>query len=266
MLLATLLVATMVVFGQEDNIIHVVYEPSLSFVVNPQHLADDTIVLDYDQDGIHDHFIFSEHVFSWAECRIRIQGVQGTDWRINPNPSNMGDTISYYDDSLFIWPWLTKLRGWKYDHSIGVSGNVYTDTYYSARKPLDDKYLYAWFRMSITWKADNDVTVEVHEIACCTEPGYPLCVGQTDLTWDVEETGDESDITVSPNPSEGVFTVRSVGLASVEVYNTLGQHVLTTQANGSAATIDLANQPAGLYFINVTDDEGKRCVKKVVRQ
>lgn len=73
-------------------------------------------------------------------------------------------------------------------------------------------------------------------------------------------------ICVHPNPTEGVFTVSGESLVELQVYNTLGQRVLTLQPSENTATIDLTGQPAGMYFINVTDQSGVRCVKKIVKQ
>jgi len=200
------------------------------------------------------------HVYDWMYSGFEVTNwyyFGRSDWFFNLY-KQVGDTIS------------TGMN-WSADY-----GNDFTEPdtleFHAALRhvivPEEGTSCYGWIHFKVTGDC-NDYSkcwVYFYDYAYCTIPEYPLRVGQTDFTWDVEEVENQSDFTVSPNPSEGVFTVRGVGLASVEVYNTLGQHVLTMQANGSAATIDLANQPAGLYFINVTDDEGKRCVKKVVRQ
>jgi len=250
--------------GQTGDIIHTVCGPEHSFAINPAHPGEGQVYLDYDQDGENDHYIFTEHIYSWGECQIRIQGVDGTGWRLNPHPCTVGDTITCYADSLFIWPWFVLLRGWEYNYY--TSNNEYPDTYYSVRKQTANGSLNAWWRISIIWRNDEDVTLTVHEIAYCTEPGYPLCVGQTDFTWDVEEVEIHPDFTVSPNPTEGVFTVSGESLVELQVYNTLGQRILTLEPNDNTATIDLTSQPAGMYFVNITDQEGRKCVKKVVKQ
>ena len=30
--------------------------------------------------------------------------------------------------------------------------------------------------------------------------------------------------------------------------------------------IDIANLPTGIYFVNITDSEGRKCVRKVVKE
>ena len=79
---------------------------------------------------------------------------------------------------------------------------------------------------------------------------------------------DESvlQISVQPNPTIGVFTVAGENLKHIEVFDVLGQRVTALQAAGDRTAIDLSNQPVGIYFVSVTDTEGRKCVKKVVKQ
>jgi hypothetical protein len=42
--------------------------------------------------------------------------------------------------------------------------------------------------------------------------------------------------------------------------------VLSVQGEGNEFRIDMAALPAGVYFANVTDKEGRRCVRKVVKE
>lgn len=45
-----------------------------------------------------------------------------------------------------------------------------------------------------------------------------------------------------------------------------GQQVLSVQGKGNELRIDMAALPAGVYFVNVTDEEGRKCVRKVVKE
>ena len=84
--------------------------------------------------------------------------------------------------------------------------------------------------------------------------------------YEIKEKEDPSHIVVQPNPTNQTFTVQGCNLTKIEVYNTLGNLVLLHQLHGDSSTIDLSSQPAGLYFVSVTDKEGKCWVKKVVKQ
>ena len=259
-----------VLFGQNREIIHTVCGPEHSFVLDSVHHGEGgfgvcRVYLDYDQDGNNDHVIFSNIVWSWGDIQIRINGVDETRWRLNPRPCTVGDTISCYADSLFIWPWYVLLRGWDYDYSS--SHNVYTDTYYSVRKQTDDGFLYAWWRLSIVWKNDQDVTVTVHEMAYCSEPNYPFRVGQTSFDWEVTESQTPSGHSVWPNPVDDILSIRfspDETPAIVELYDLQGRRVLTRTK--ALDRIPVEGLPSGTYLVRVTMDDGSIFSVKVVKK
>ena len=74
------------------------------------------------------------------------------------------------------------------------------------------------------------------------------------------------DVDIHPNPTTGLVTITSENLRQAEVINMLGQKVLSVQGEGNELQIDLAPLPAGIYFVNVTDSEGRKCVRKVVKE
>ena len=99
----------------------------------------------------------------------------------------------------------------------------------------------------------------------CNIPEYPLVWGQTELVG-IEETIPTAFATLHPNPTTGLVTITGQNLRQAEVFNTLGQHVLTVKGEGDELHIDMATLPAGIYFVNVTDEEGRKCVRKVVKE
>ncbi len=67
-----------------------------------------------------------------------------------------------------------------------------------------------------------------------------------------------------PNPNKGVFTIKSSvdnRQSLVEVYNMLGEKVYTASLNpsngGTLNSIDISNQPAGIYLYRVSSEEGQ---------
>jgi carboxyl-terminal processing protease len=69
-------------------------------------------------------------------------------------------------------------------------------------------------------------------------------------------------LTVYPNPSNGHFVVKSEELrvkGKIEIYNTLGEKIYINQlsAVNSQFSINLTNQPVGLYLYRVMDENGK---------
>ena len=75
-----------------------------------------------------------------------------------------------------------------------------------------------------------------------------------------------SKTSLYPNPTPGQFTISGTYLRQTEVLNTLGQRVAAATGQGETLQIDIAELPAGVYFIRVTDEEGRTCVKKVVKE
>ena len=77
---------------------------------------------------------------------------------------------------------------------------------------------------------------------------------------DVPENADES-ITLYPNPLRDRLTVKADYLQSVEVYNLVGQLVMTS----ALSVVDMSDLNQGIYFVRVTA-EGKTITKRVVKQ
>ncbi|MBR4391523.1 MAG: T9SS type A sorting domain-containing protein [Bacteroidales bacterium] len=69
-----------------------------------------------------------------------------------------------------------------------------------------------------------------------------------------------------PNPTSGTVTVSGDGIAKAEVFNLLGQPIATQQADNGTVILDLEGLPQGIYLVNVTDKQGRKCVKKIVKE
>ena len=82
---------------------------------------------------------------------------------------------------------------------------------------------------------------------------------------DIEEKG-SLVCDLYPNPASSQFTITGKDLKIAQVFNTLGQSVATAKGEGERLTVDISNLPAGIYFVNITDGEGRKCVKKVVKE
>lgn len=91
-------------------------------------------------------------------------------------------------------------------------------------------------------------------------------LGQTSLTECIEENATTAFATLHPNPTTNLVTITGKDLKRAEVFNTLGQRVATAKGEGKRMTVDIGNLPAGVYFVNITDSEGRKCVKKVVKE
>ncbi len=62
--------------------------------------------------------------------------------------------------------------------------------------------------------------------------------------------------TVFPNPVKEVLFVEGTGLNRVEVFNAMGQRVVSADAQGLSAKIDLIGCASGVYLVRVTTENG----------
>ena len=148
-------------------------------------------------------------------------------------------------------------------------GDYHLDTlrYKAAiRNGTDGEYNYGWLEAYsvVTYNYDS-VWFYLARTCYCTIPNYPLVWGQTSLTTGFEEN-EASAATICPNPTTGLITITGTDLKQAEVLNALGQRVATAEGKGETLQIDIANLPAGVYFVSITDEEGHKCVRKVVKE
>lgn len=77
--------------------------------------------------------------------------------------------------------------------------------------------------------------------------------------------GDQTNsVTISPNPSNGLFNLQLEGSYELSVTTIQGQVVLTGSANG-ATTIDLSKQPKGVYLVRLSNQQQTLIQRVVIR-
>lgn len=166
---------------------------------------------------------------------------------------------------------LSEIEEENWETYIGWSAGCIPCQYkhYGFRIQREDGYYYGWFETYnrvVSQKNEKQIShYGFDRTAYCTIPNYPLQWGQTEF-WGVEENGDNASGKLHPNPTTSVVTITGDGLQQAEVVNMLGQRVATAQAKGNSLTVDLGTMPAGVYFVTVTDESGKKCVSKVVKE
>ena len=152
--------------------------------------------------------------------------------------------------------------------------------------------------LSVVSENENYGTVSIHKEATCEDMGVEVEAlpneGYTFLYWEVNgtqvanenpysfELEDDTELIARfsgvgldemfqtvyfyPNPTTDLITVKGKDLKAAEVVNALGQRVATTKGQGEQLTLDISSLPAGIYFVNVIDNEGRKCVRKVVKE
>lgn len=76
----------------------------------------------------------------------------------------------------------------------------------------------------------------------------------------------DNEVNITPNPTNSCITITGKNLKQIKVVNMLGQKVLSVQGEGNELRIDMVTLPAGVYFVTITNEEGRKCVRKVVKE
>ncbi len=74
-------------------------------------------------------------------------------------------------------------------------------------------------------------------------------------------------ITIYPNPATDVVNFTNINnISSITILNTLGQTILNkVNISSASATINISNFENGLYFINLTKNNGEKEEMKLVK-
>lgn len=84
------------------------------------------------------------------------------------------------------------------------------------------------------------------------------------LSNDDESFGDQ--IIAYPNPTHGLVHIKNDNLenADLEVYNTLGKRILSTQLNDANTTVDISQFSSGVYFFKIISGS-KSGIKRIIK-
>ena len=66
----------------------------------------------------------------------------------------------------------------------------------------------------------------------------------------------EQTLKIYPNPTSGLLNIQYEGMTRIEVYNTVGQCVMTQRVNGNSTQISTATLSDGMYFVRVHAQDG----------
>jgi len=76
-------------------------------------------------------------------------------------------------------------------------------------------------------------------------------------------------IQISPNPSNGVFTLTFQQFQNknleIEIFNSFGQQINKDILNAKTKTIDISRFPKGIYFLKITDNRNNSAIRKFVK-
>ena len=194
--------------------------------------------------------------------------IPGFEYNYPDDFNTFTDFDTPFNDSTLIWE--TDFYGPRIFSEKNWVGDYHLDTLVfksGIRNGQDGEYYYGWMEAYavVTYNYDS-VWFYLARTAYCTIPNYPLRWGQTSFDWGVDENEATAFATVHPNPTTGLVAINGKELRIAEVFNPLGQRVATAKGGGETLQIDISHLPAGVYFVSVTDEDGRKCVCKVVKE
>ena len=88
----------------------------------------------------------------------------------------------------------------------------------------------------------------------------------------VNEILEPLSISVFPNPSNGIFTLNTkISNGEISICNLMGEIIFSewipmgqSTINNQTSTIDLSNQPSGIYFVNVKSEKESFAQKIII--
>lgn len=93
---------------------------------------------------------------------------------------------------------------------------------------------------------------------------YAIIQGQTfygpEATFNTGTTGVnefENSVKIYPNPASNVLNVAGANIAKVEVYNAMGQHILSQEVAEGQAQISTESMNSGIYFVRIYSQNGE---------
>lgn len=251
-------------FAQENEIIYTDFVPDSVKVFNYSDEGHNILKTDMDNDGVEDfYFQALRDPHAPAACVCLFTNVEGS----GPNWLSRMAGICDYGDTLN--PQNVYSRGASF---CWYHENPEETKYVGIRILKDNGDCYGWVELNIKWDSlyAHRLTVRpiltVKCMAYCTIPDYPLRAGQTSLVWGINENESIAFATIHPNPTKGMATAIGRNLKQAEVINILGQRVTTVQGKGETMQINISNLPAGVYFVFITNEEGQKCVRKIMKE
>ncbi len=99
------------------------------------------------------------------------------------------------------------------------------------------------------------LVAEVNNPLCAVWAYYTVYGPDGNPTSIADKSAENDDLVIYPNPSNGIFNVKSdLGNSEFEILNILGKRVYITQINSDKTIISLKYEAKGIYFYRLTKD------------
>ncbi len=132
-----------------------------------------------------------------------------------------------------------------------------TDKYLGVHFYIGATQHYGWIRVS-TGSQDNTLTIK--DFAYNTTAGDSILAGQTVIT--SVDGLEKNTIKLYPNPVTNQLFVENVAVKNYTLFNIGGQLITSGQFNGNS--IDLSSVDAGIYFVELVDENNNKTRSKII--
>ena len=251
LLITSILLATLGIKAQENYINYNMFNPDTCFTLQ----YPDVFYWDLNQDGT-DDFYFYLVWHSAGGYMTYMKCLTNWEWsnsiRIDQTHYQPLTDTTMIDETLY---WRT---------SASFINNYDSPKWwlFAFRYQAEDGIHYAWVHFS----GIGYCSCCFSGMGYCTLPDQPIRWGQTELLSIAENETCSLFATIHPNPTNSQLTILGENLQQAELFNMLGQQVLNVRGSGDEIQINMSAFPAGIYFVAVTNEEGQRCVQKVVKE
>lgn len=182
-------------------------------------------------------------------------------WRGN-DTRRVGRYRASEDGELPMEEPLTDFKRWGY--YVELKSGI---EYFGMKVIHGDSVYYGWCSMSYHAYGSDSNRVELNELAICTEPNYPLHIGQkSPLEIDVEPCADEINIYRAADGLLHIEGLWTPAIREVSICNVMGSQVYAKPCGGKddLVTVDVRPFDNGIYMVRCLLDNGQAVTRKVL--
>ena len=96
--------------------------------------------------------------------------------------------------------------------------------------------------------------------------GSPIVTGTNCAVLSNESFEVANNIKMYPNPTNGIFTIETQEVSTVDVFDMIGKKVYSNKVSVGSSNIDLSNYTNGIYLLTVTNQKGNLNTYKLIKE
>lgn len=225
-------------------------------------LAKDTIICSGDsiQLTASEFYLFGINTFAWSSTA---GSISSTSRKIYVKPTTtttytvtMNDGTTNYTKSITIY-----LSQQPATPTISLSGNsLVSSSSTNNQWYFNGAIISGATSQNYTPTQTGDYTVQVMNGGCSSSISAPYYMAYSSIS---SSENQSSSFSIYPNPTDGFIKLETTGLdvSTTKIYNTTGALIGDF---GTETSIDLTNQNKGVYFVELTLENGTKLCKKLI--